>query len=50
MVAGAASVVGQLAPCNLGRNKLRRYKKFLDWSKEAESKMSFLGSRRTGRR
>ena len=43
MVAGAASVVGQLAPCNLGRNKLKRYKKFLDWSKEAESKMSFLG-------
>ena len=43
MVAGAASVVGQLGPCNLGRNKLKRYKKFLDWSKEAESKMSFLG-------
>ena len=50
MVAGAASVVGQLGPCNLGRNKLKRYKKFLDWNKEAESKMGFLGSWRTTRR
>jgi hypothetical protein len=43
MAAGAASVVGQLGPCALGRNKLKRYKKFLDWMRDAESKISFLG-------
>jgi hypothetical protein len=40
--AGAAAV-GQLPACNLGRDKMRRYKKWSDWRKEAESKMAFLG-------
>ena len=45
MAVGAASVVGQLAPCTLGRNKLKRFKKFVDWTSDAESKMNFLGIR-----
>ena len=43
MAAGAAaSVVRRLGPCELGRDKLRRYKKFIDWISEAESKMRLL--------
>ena len=38
----AASVVGRLGPCELGRDKLKRYKKFIDWISEAESKMRLL--------
>ena len=41
--AGAAAMVGRLRPCELGRDKLKRYKKFLDWVGEAESKMRLLG-------
>ena len=41
--AGAAAMVGRLGPCELGRDKLKRYKKFLDWVGEAESKMRLLG-------
>jgi hypothetical protein len=40
---GAAAMVGRLGPCELGRDKLKRYKKFLDWVGEAESKMRLLG-------
>ena len=28
--AGAAAVVGRLGPCELGRDKLKRYKRFID--------------------
>ena len=41
--AGAAAIVGRLGPCELGRDKLRRYKRFMDWIGEAESKMRLLG-------
>ena len=41
--AGAAAIVGRLGPCELGRDKLRRYKRFKDWVGEAESKMRLLG-------
>ena len=40
--AGAAAV-GQLPACNLGKDKMKRYKRWGDWRKEAESKMAFLG-------
>ena len=40
---GPAMAVGQLAPCALGRDKTKRFKKFVDWIKMAESKMTFLG-------
>ena len=41
--AGAAGMVRRLGPCELGRDKLKRYKRFLDWLSEAESKMKLLG-------
>merc|ERR1712015_202836 len=41
--AGAAAIVGRLRPCELGRDKLKRYKRFTDWVGEAESKMRLLG-------
>ena len=41
--AGAAAMVGRLGPCELGRDKLKRYKRFMDWVGEAESKMRLLG-------
>ena len=41
--AGAAAIVGRLGPCELGRDKLKRYKRFMDWVGEAESKMRLLG-------
>jgi len=40
--AGAAAVMGQLPACQLGRDKLKRYKKYVDWIKDAETKMEFL--------
>ena len=40
---GAAALVGQVPPCLLGKNKLKRYKKWRDWIKDAENKMTFLG-------
>ena len=40
--AGAAAIVGRLSPCELGRDKMKRYKKFLDWVADAESKMRLL--------
>ena len=41
-VAGAAAVVGTMPPCPLGKNKLKRYKKWCDWIRDAETKMTFL--------
>ena len=40
--AGAAAVVGQMPGCQLGRNKIMRFKKWNDWPRDAESKMRFL--------
>ena len=39
---GAAALVGQIPACVLGKNKLKRYKKWRDWIKDAENKMTFL--------
>ena len=40
--ANAAALVGQIPQCNLGKNKLKRFKKWKDWLSDAENKMSFL--------
>ena len=40
--AGAAAVVGPMGPCSLGKDKLKRPKKWSDWKKDAENKMRFL--------
>ena len=40
--AGAAAVVGTMGPCVLGKDKLKRPKKWSDWKKDAENKMRFL--------
>jgi hypothetical protein len=40
---GAAAAVGQLGACALGRDKMKRYKKWSDWHKEAKNKLAFLG-------
>ena len=42
-VAGAAAVVGPIGPCVLGKDKLKRPKKWTDWHKDAKKKMRFLG-------
>ena len=39
---GAAAVVGPMGPCNLGKDKLKRPKRWADWRKDAENKMRFL--------
>ena len=39
----AASLVGPMGPCILGRDKLKRPKKWADWLREAENKMRFGG-------
>ena len=41
--AGAAVVVGPMGPCVLGKDKLKRPKKWTEWHKDAENKMRFLG-------
>ena len=41
--AGAAAVVGPMRPCPLGKDKLKRFKKWDDWIRDAETKMVFLG-------
>ena len=41
--AGAAALVGQMPSCHLGKNKLKRYKKWKDWIHDAENKMAFMG-------
>jgi hypothetical protein len=40
---GSAVAVGQLGSCELGRDRTKRFKKFNDWIKQAESKLAFLG-------
>ena len=40
--AGAAAVVGLMGPCVLGKDKLKRPKKWSDWKKDTENKMRFL--------
>ena len=40
--AGAAAVVGPMPPCRLGKDKLRRFKNWSDWIKQAENKMKFI--------
>ena len=39
----AASLVGLMGACILGRDKLKRPKKWADWLREAENKMRFGG-------
>ena len=41
--AGAAAVMGRLGPCDLGRDKMKQFKKFKDWLREASAKMTLLG-------
>ena len=41
--AGAAAMVGPMGPCVLGKDKLKRPKKWTDWHKDAENKMRFSG-------
>ena len=40
---GAVTVVGPMRPCVLGKDKLKRPKRWSDWRKDAENKMRFLG-------
>ena len=40
--ARAAPVVGPMGPCVLGKDKLKRPKKWSYWKKDAENKMRFL--------
>ena len=46
----AASMVGPMGPCILGRDKLKRPKKWADWLREAENKMRFGGITEGGRK
>ena len=39
---GVATVVGPMGPCGLGKDKLKRPKRWSDWRKDAENKMRFL--------
>ena len=41
--AGVAALVGLMGPCVMGKDKLKRPKKWTDWHKDAENKMRFLG-------
>ena len=36
-------IVGRFYPCDLGRDKLKRYKIFKDWIANVEAKMKLLG-------
>ena len=40
--AGAAAVVGPMGTCDLGKDKLKKPKRWSDWRKDAENKMRFL--------
>ena len=40
--AGAAAVIGQLGPCQLGKDRIKRVKKFEDWIRDAEAKIKVL--------
>ena len=39
--AGAVAVVGPMQPCHLGKDKIKRYKRWGDWIQDAENKMKF---------
>ena len=36
-------MVGPMVPCALGKDKLKRPKRWTDWHKDAENKMRFMG-------
>ena len=40
--AGTAGVIGQMAPCELGKDKLKRIRRYNDWIRDAEAKMKAL--------
>ena len=40
--AGAAAVVGPMGPCDLGKDKLKRPKRWSDLRRDAENNMRFL--------
>ena len=42
-VTGAAAVVGQMTPCLLGKDRIKRYKRWIDLIMDAENKMRFMG-------
>ena len=48
--AGVAAVVGLMGPCVLGKDKLKRPKRWSDWKKDAENKMTFLGITESGQK
>ena len=33
-----------MVPCSLGKDKIKRYKKWKDWIGDAENKMKFIGT------
>ena len=39
----AAAMVGPMGPCILGKDKLKRPKRWADWHRDAENKMRFSG-------
>ena len=47
---GAAGVVGPMGPCVLGKDKLKRPKKWTNWHKDSENKMRFLGITNSGQK
>ena len=46
----AAAMVGPVGPCILGKDKLKRPKKWVDWHRDAENKMRFSGITDSGRK
>ena len=46
----AASMLGPMGPCTLGKDKLKRPKKWADWHHEVENKMRFGGITDGGRK
>ena len=40
--AGAAAVMGPMQHCHLGKDKIKRYKRWVNWIQDAENKMTFL--------
>ena len=43
-------MVGSMGPCILGKDKLKRRKKWTDWHREVENKMRFGGITNGGRK
>ena len=46
----AAAMVGPMGPCTLGKEKLKRPKRWADWHREAENKMRFGGITDSGQK